>query len=178
MSDVKAFLDRYAKDSEGAWIIAALTDEYIINRFTPENTVSIAARLSKNAEKVQEIRIFDSTCEHRLLRTFERAKKKAQFLSRSIFDSGERKDPRDHIDVKQYLDIDETKGHSEGYVYTTGGGRYFLPLNNIHNARVLIRYYLEQYPDTGQARVADWRVVDFLEGCTNAGNSKTVETTG
>ena len=28
----------------------------------------------------------------------------------------------------------------------------------------VIRYYLEKYGDTGQARVADWRIVKLIEG--------------
>lgn len=159
MSDVGTFLKQYRDESMNSWILAAMTDEYMVDRLTPEKTDSIMEKLLGSEKKVLEIRIFDSNKEHRLFRSDIG---KDTFAMRSIYDIGDGKDTRDQFDEDQYLDIDEARGHTDGYVYTTGGGRYHLPLDRIHDAKIRIRYYLEQYPETGQARIADWRVVEFV----------------
>lgn len=140
-------------------VVAQLSDEYIVERWSEE----ISASLEKNADKILEIRIFNEDEEHRLFRS-DIGKEK--FFERIIRDSEE---DRDCFDEVQYLDIDTvmTGNHRKkgGMVTATGGGQYKLSvINNIHDAKIRIRYYLGRYEETGQARVEDWRMVKFIEG--------------
>lgn len=161
MNDVGTFLKTIADNFSDAWILAAMTDEFMVDHLTPEKSAFIIEKLLRSVKKVLEIRIFNAEKEFRLFRSDVG---KDAFALRSIYDTGDMKDLRDHYDEIQYLDIDETQGHTGGYVYTTGGGRYYLPFGTIHDTKVKIRYYLDRYSKTGQARIADWRVVEFMEG--------------
>ena len=136
--------------------MAALTDEYLVESWPIQGGL-----LNGKEEKLLELQIFGKQGEVKLSRsTIGQA-----FSFRSIFDEGEEKDTRDHYDELQYLDIDETVGKdAEGKVTTTGGGAFQLPVNNIHDVKIRIRYYLGKYEETGQSRVEDWRVVEFVEG--------------
>lgn len=155
---VTEFLDKYITDIENGWIIAALTDKYLVDCADSEKT---NRHIRENAEKVLDIRIFDKNAEHRLFRT---GVGDNEFYQRSIYDRGEKRDSRDYYDEVQFLDIDEKKGHEGGFVKTTGGGKYYLPLNRIVDAKIRIRYYLGEYEGSGQARIMDWRVVELMEG--------------
>ena len=143
------FLTKCA-DIEKGWMLASLTDDYIVDDWPS------SVELDEN--KLLELRVFNEHCEHKLFRSAI----DYDFDERTISD----KDYDDHFDEIHYLDIDTTKGIDDGKVTTTGGGQYKLPRkfnkDNINNARVKIRYYLGRYPKTGQARVEDWRVVEFL----------------
>ena len=109
--------------------------------------------------KILEIRVFSKAGEMKLSRPDIGSK----FYFREIFDEGENKDERDHYDELQYLDIDEKAGvTSDGKVTATGGGTYMLPVSNIKDACIRIRYYFGKYSKTGQARVEDWRVVELV----------------
>lgn len=155
---VEDFLNRYAKDLKNGWIIAALSDRYLVDFATSDETVKTVIA---NAGKVLDIRLFDKNKEHRLFRTGIGEK---EFYQRSIDDQGVYADQREYYDEEQFLDIDETKECEGSYVRTTGGGKYKLPLNNTKNAKIRIRYYVGKYESTGQARIMDWRAVELMEG--------------
>lgn len=73
----------------------------------------------------------------------------------------------DYFDELQFLDIDEAatqKLNKAGTVQAIGGGRYQLPVEKLHNAKIRIRNYLSYEDKTGRAYVSDWRCVEFLEG--------------
>ena len=160
MNRVAAFLDKHKNEAGAVWVMATMTDEFLIDSWEEGPVIQ---KLIEKSGKVLEIRIFGENGEHRLFRS-DIGQRDPDFYERTIWDKGSKKDRRDSFDQDQYLDIDETKGHKNGYVQTTGGGKYYLPLRNIHNAKIRIRYYLEKYGDTGQARVADWRIVKLIEG--------------
>ena len=151
--DVRAFLMQSGREIESGYIIAALTDRYIVEKW-PLSKEYHADENHIDENHVLEIRIFNDVAENRLVR----GDISESFCFRRIDD---RKDNRDRYDEWQYLDIDEKAVPQNGYVRATGGGRYHLPLRSTRNARVLIRCYLGRYEETGQARVEDWRVVGF-----------------
>ncbi len=153
---VQEFLEQAKAKIETGGCMAALTDEYLV-----ENWPIQEALLTGKEEKLLELRIFGKQGELRLSRSIIGQ----AFSFRSIFDEGVEKDERDHYDELQYLDIDETAGKdAEGNVTATGGGSYRSPVNNIRDAKIRIRYYLGKYEETGQSRIEDWRVVEFVEG--------------
>lgn len=115
--------------------------------------------LKDKEDKILEIRIFNKNEELKLIRTdiskeFVMRHKSDKNLEESLY-----------MDESQYLDIDTKKTGvvSEGgeYVYATGGGKYYLPRNDIEDLKIKIRYYFERYENSGQARIGDWRIVDF-----------------
>ena len=135
------------------YIIAALTDEYIVDIWPIDSS-----ELISKEEKILEIRVFDDKKECKL----SRSNIGKEFSSRRICDAEEK---RDFYDEWQFLDIDESMPLDEaGKVTATGGGKYKLPLKSSTNAKICIRYYLGEYEATGQARIEDWRVVEFKEG--------------
>ncbi len=147
------FIESIDIEEGNGWILASLTDEYYVSSWSREALIEI------DKEKLLEIRVFNEVVEHKLYR----ANIDNEFIARSIKDV----DYNDYYDEVQYLDIDATKGVKNGFVTTTGGGVYKYPIqgsNKIDNAKVRIRYYLGKYEETGQARIEDWRVVEFLEG--------------
>ena len=166
--NVTEFLTQCKGDIQRGYVIAALTDRYIVDRWP------LAEGNWPDGKKVLEIRVFNESGENKLVR----GDVSESFRFRSISDAT---DGRDSFDEWQYLDIDTSKGrrreddktavmggeHSEkeGVVTTTGGGSFYFPFEQDvqpgQNARVCIRYYLGKYEETGQARVEDWRVVGF-----------------
>ena len=130
------------------YVVASLTDEYIVDTWPMTHT--------GKEDKWLEIRVFNTQNEIKLFRTSIGNEK---FLVRVI--ENEDKKPEEALDEVQILDID-TKRSKElfantGEVYTTGGGKFFLPYGEM----VRVRYYLDRYEATGQARICDWRLVDF-----------------
>ena len=153
-------------DIFNGYVAAQLTDEYVLGSWQNKRS-----ELCNNESKVLEIRVFDANCEYRLFRgNIGKA-----FIYREINDKNEGKEPyKDYWDEDQYLDID-TAASSEsfienGEVRTTGGGRYSLPLVDMTDAMVTVRYYFGCY-DSGQAKISDWRLVGFktTEGEGNNG---------
>ena len=152
------FIDKAKKEITKGYIIAALTDEYIVDYWSNENPDVI---LNNKDKKILEVRIFDDKKECRISR-YNISDDSKDFIYRKICDIEEK---RDSYDEWQFLDIDETIPLDEnGKVTSTGGGKYKLPLDSSVNAKILIRYYLGKYEETGQSRVEDWRVVTFKEG--------------
>ena len=150
---VQDFLNSACERIQRGWVIAALTDEYIVDKWPLTKDI-----LDGKDDKILEMRVFCNKGEMRLSRT-DLGK---DFSNRSIFDD---KDNRDHFDEVQFLDIDEKVGKTgDGRVFSTGGGSYNLPVERITDAKIKIRYYLGKYTKTGQAMVEDWRAVEFMEG--------------
>ena len=156
------FLEKAAKGITVGWIIAAFTDEYYVDKWPCQ-----AEHLLSKEEKTLEIRVFGTNREYKLSR-FDIGN---EFAYRELVDKDKVKDTNnnctelEYYDEWQYLDVDVTRGQSvNGEVYSTGGGKYKLPLQKTNDAKIRIRYYFDKYEATGQARIADWRVVEFVEG--------------
>ena len=134
------------------FFIAALTDEYIV-----DSTDHMSEHaLDKKSGKLLEIRVFNEMAEYRLFR----GDIGSDFYERILSDD----DAGDTFDEVQYLDIDDSVDLLGGMVQSTGGGKYHLPFDKKKNAGIRIRYYLDRYETTGQARIRDWRAVEFVEG--------------
>lgn len=145
------FLSKASECMKNGYVITAMSDEYYVNQWSDEAYRYILDK----TDKLLEVRIFHETAEMKLFRS-DISK---NFVSRTIDDSEHK---QDYYDEWQYLDIDEKAGRdANGKVRTTGGGKYFLPVQDISDAMIKIRYYLGRYEETGQARVQDWRVVGF-----------------
>lgn len=89
----------------------------------------------------------------------------ADFYVRVI--DGETKLPANAFDENQYLDIDtaRTAAAADGWIYTTGGGRFHLPYKNlpgIHKLLLTTRTYFK-FDDDGVAHKTDWRLVGFAK---------------
>ena len=137
------------EDIKEGWMLASLTNEYVVDTWPSSATEGL------DENKLLELRVFNKDCEHKLFRPSINQ----SFIERQISDD---ENDKDYYDEVQYLDIDTSKGMTDGKVIATTGGVYKSPVQNIDNARVRIRYYLGKYEKTGQARVEDWRVVEFL----------------
>jgi len=147
-----------AKNIESGYVVAALTDEYIVDLWPMEHD-----SLEGKESRLLEIRVFNEEKEVKLSRTDILKEFRMRIRDDNTMDP-----KQDYYDEVQILDIDTQKSakhfESTHQVYTTGGGRYFLPLAGMESARVKIRYYLERYEESGQARICDFRLVTFKEG--------------
>ena len=148
------FLDESKKIVKEGWIIAASTDRYLVDTWP----MTRYSETDISEDKILEIRVFNTGAENRLCRPSI----SSEFTNRCINDTKEDQD--DCFDEVQYLDIDEEMSNNsrDGMAVTTGGGKYYLPLNKMHDAKVRIRYYLGRYEETGQVRVRDWRILEFI----------------
>ena len=143
------------------FLAAAYTDKYEIGCWPQDET-------ELDEDKLLEIRVFNQDREVK----FFRADLSKEFRMREIDDtvSGIQngRDYTEYMDECQYLDIDTVRSEkrfAESHeVITTGGGRFFLPAENMKDAKVIIRSYFEKDSKFGQARIFDWRVVGFMEG--------------
>lgn len=141
-------------------MIALFTDKIELTSW-PEgkNVLDVAA------ERLLEARVFDEDREIKLFRGSIGSAFKMRIRD-------DKKDAmQDYFDEMQYLDIDIKRSKAsfdvDKTVYTTGGGRYTLPIgDHVGDYKVNIRYYLSRYEDSGQARVCDWRVVKWFEEYT------------
>ena len=154
MNNVKEYFTEAEKNILNGYLIAALSDEYIVDKWPSDRMQEIIER----EYLVLELRVFNPDCELKL----SRGNIGSEFKYRML--PNENTKDMDTFDEIQYLDIDDTVSLQDGKVQTTGGGQYNLPLNNKKNAKIKIRYYVGKYETTGQARVEDWRVVEFVEG--------------
>ena len=66
-------------------------------------------------------------------------------------------------DTNKYTANNMISNHAETEVYATGGGRYSIPVSlpETKNVMLKIRNYVNYYEETGQAYVADWRLVSI-----------------
>lgn len=148
-------LDEYLKeaDNERGYILASLTDEYIVDKWPMEY-----CNLKGKEDKILEIRIFNDDKELKIYRTDI-----GKEFSCSIIKEDDYKD-NDKVDEEQYLDIDTKKTKNNHEVYSTGGGKYNLPLEKLNDAKIQIRYYIDRYEESGVARVCNWRCIALKEG--------------
>lgn len=160
---VKEFL-KQAEAMTDAFIVASLTDEYIVDDWPEMKGMASNGEenmLAGKEDKVLEIRIFNEEEERKLFR----GDIGKHFHERRISDNDLKED---YYDESQLLDIDKKRSEESflktGRVRTMGGGSYYLPLQSMEDARVLVRYYLSRYENSGQARVCDWRLVKFQNG--------------
>ena len=167
------FITKCKGEVKVGYMIVALTDTFQIYKWDGEEIPAIPE------EKMLEIRVFDIDKELKLFRSdigkelkgwIIRDKEKepgGKIVSeRSSLDTGTdySKIYDGQFDENQYLDIDLSKGARDGIVTATGGGKYRVPLSKLENALLKIRYYLGREEESGQARIADWRMVCFMEG--------------
>ena len=155
MSKVTDFINDAISEIGQGWMIAALTDKYIVDSWPMIREID----WESEEVKVLEIRIFNVDKELKL----SRSDIGRDFTQRKLPNSD--LTDEESYDEIQYLDIDEDKSKKcpDGMVYTTGGGKYSLPLTNVKNAKIRIRYYWGKYEKTGQAKIEDWRLVELVE---------------
>lgn len=109
--------------------------------------------------KLKELRIFNANGEYRLLRPN---------LGVSFFERVIQSDAKlDYFDQWHYLDIDGTSINDDNTVSTISGGKYRLPVTASANLLIKIRNYVAYDEKSGQARVNDWRLVEFGEESAN-----------
>ena len=147
-----AFLEKANKTVAG-FCIAFLTDAFFIDEWPLKRYT-----LNGQESKLLEIRIFNEETEWKLFRSDI-----GSTFSERILDDAIQK--RDYFDVVQRLDVDllKTRDAEDGIIVSTGGGHYVLPFYPGKRAAAVIRYYIECYKASGQARIADWRVVRLEE---------------
>ena len=147
------FKEKAEKDISKGIALISMTDTYQVADWPMDDTSCI------NQAKLLEIRVFDKDSEYRLFRSCMGE----NFHLRVRSDKTE--DIIKYFDDVYYLDIDEVAslGLENAMVQTTGGGRYYLPLQNHGDAGIRIRYYLAQNASTGVSEVVDSRVVEFVE---------------
>lgn len=165
------FLEK-TNDMKNSFVVATLTDSYYVARYDDwRKDVSFH---TFDTRKVLEVRVFNANREEKIFRMTVQAEKQSSPAEGTFWYRKREDDKFDDecmFDEEQYLDIDTTdkEGKSETekeYTSVTGtrGGEYRLPIKHTSDAKVEIRYYLTKDHETGQAYVADWRLVRFVEG--------------
>lgn len=156
------FWELAEKQNDG-FVLASLTDEYIVDGWTEQTDFStLKENIENKKNKVLEIRVFNQEQELKLFRTDIGQ----VFHKRTINDTNLSKD--DYIEEQQYLDIDTKRSAAlfkeEHKVRATGGGVYHLPpqIKQIEDVRLKVRYYFQKDEETGVASIRDWRAVEFL----------------
>lgn len=107
-----------------------------------------------DVDKLLEIRCFDENGEFYAYRS----NISNDFTAREITDDNVYDG---YFDEEHYLDIDTTNGITNGNVKATGGGIYYLPVENAEKIKVHFYY---RYDENGIARKCDWRLVGFIKG--------------
>lgn len=157
MKELKELLA--AADGMRGWILAQLTDEYIVDYWP-----MVFSTLEGKSEKIFEIRIFNQKKEVKIFRVDLQDELKCR-----IIDDGLNKTERKgYFDEWQLLDIDLKRTHfdEDHIVRSTTGGTFRLPLEKSRlseNTGVKVRYYFDTYRENGQSFVCDWRAVSFGE---------------
>jgi len=153
-------LNDFYKDADeikAGYMMALFTDKIELTSW-PDGRMKLAAA----EDRLLEVRVFDRDREIKLFRSSIGSEFKKRLKD-------DREDTeKEYFDETQYLDIDMNRSKAsfavDKTVYTTGGGKYTLPIEgDIRDCKVRIRYYLSRYEDSGQARVSDWRVVGWCE---------------
>lgn len=153
----------------------AMTTE-CIKFFAMDETRPDEKELSELAQNGLEIRVFDEKREAKWFRTSI----DKEFGFRPPDDDILKKDSLHIWDESQYLDIDDERTKDaikngeipKGTVFATGGGKYPLPLEKYKNAKIKVRNYLGEDPDTGELYVEDWRLIGLVEGIEERGKSE------
>ena len=145
-------------EMENGYVLASLTDQYVVDRW-PMAYHSFVWEDMK--DKVLEIRVFNEEKEIKLFRTDVGR----EFQMRTKDEEGLLVD--EYMDEYQYLDIDEKRSQKlfteKQLVRATGGGTYHLPLEEMKDACLQVRYYFRRDEETGVADICDWRAVKFLK---------------
>ncbi len=110
-----------------------------------------------SVDNLLEVRAFNETGEFRAYRSLVGEDFKVREIegNDSIYADG-------YFDESHYLDIDNAKTNevNDGFVYTTGGGRFTLP--SPAGKMLKVRYYYT-FDEDGIARKSDWRLVGFTD---------------
>lgn len=143
-------------DIEG-YVVATFTDEYLVGVWKDKIDY-----IKDKQDNLLELRVFNEDKEIKYCRGnigtdrgfHERIRDDANNIN------------IDYYDELQYLDIDERRSEilfkDAHIVYpTTSVKPYYMPLDNMKNAGVIIRHYISKDEESGQAYISDWRVVKF-----------------
>lgn len=152
---------KHISEFQGNNYIAILSDKVDCGTFNGEKFISAETKTESEPDftKLLELRVFNENMEYRAFR---------DNLGATNF--GERIAPEDigkyssTFDEFHYLDIDSNRTENEGKdneLFTTGGGRYFLPEKE-NKRKVLVRTYLKA-DDYGMEYAADWRIVGYRD---------------
>jgi len=155
---VSDFMQEAKSNIENGWFVAALTDELIIDDFSKIDSWEIIEK----EKKVLEIRCFNKDKELKLFRSD--IGKDFRHRIKDDKDLNEKTLNEKTFDEIQLIDIDLKKTeqlNKKGYVVSTGGGVYPLPIpiEKQAGASVRVRYYLDD-----KAGVNDWRIVELKGG--------------
>ena len=164
-------------DSQRIYLFAMTTE--CIKFFIVNDTRPDEKELRELAQNGLEIRVFDEKREAKWFRTSI----DKEFGFRPLYDDILKRDSLHIWDESQYLDIDDKRTKEaikrgkiqEGTVFATGGGKYPLPLERYKDAKIKIRNYLGEDPDTGELYVEDWRLTGLEEGTKKRGKSGDAE---
>lgn len=148
----------YVSGMNAPFVVGMYVDELIMGYWS-----EVSQRvLSKNYKyQLQEIRIFD---EKKELKVFQNG---TELFIRDTSDYNEKE--QYYYDEFHFLDIDTRKSKGAESVIATGGGKYSLPQDifqeedDLKDAKVLIRNYVDYYENSGQAYIYDWRIVRFCK---------------
>ena len=163
MIQLKKLLDSedYKKNKyiEEGYVLAQLTDELIFDCWPQKED-----DLCKKEAKILDIRIFNREYE---LHIFRGDVSKDHFEVRQIDEASGK--PEDSFDRFYYIDYDkeESDKAGDGFGYTTGGGKYPLPVEKNQYLAFRIRNYIGYYEKTGSAYIKDWRIVELKEKAEN-----------
>ena len=110
-----------------------------------------------SADNLLEVRAFNENGEFRAYRSLVGD----EFKVREI-DGNDGTYADGYFDESHYLDIDTAKTDKmdDGFVYTTGGGRFTMPASA--GKLLKVRYYY-MFDEDGIARKYDWRLVGFTD---------------
>lgn len=181
MEGFKKLRERFARggscesklNSRKIYLFAMTTE--CIKFFELDETRPDEKELRELAQNGLEIRVFDKDREAKWFRiSIDK-----EFGFRLLDDDFLKKDSLHIWDESQYLDIDDERTKDaikngeipKGTVFATGGGKYPLPLEKYKNAKIKVRNYLGEDPDTGELYVEDWRLIGLVEGIEERGES-------
>lgn len=143
-------------DINDAWLLAMFSDRILIDKY-PLTVADNENILNNSFDKLLDIRVFNKDKEYRLFR----GSLDQEFSYRCLADNKE----EGAIVREQFIDID-TKRSNKNEIYSTGGGKYSLPLDNLKDAKLVLKEYVD-YDEFGNAYIKDFRLAGFKEGETN-----------
>lgn len=167
MADYTNLIEK-TKEMQNAFVVASLTDEYIVDTWPMRN-----ATLEGKEEKLLEVRVFNDKKEVKLFRSDvgiqsfglriiddDNLPEDWDCLMYTADDQGNsRKDYQE-----QYLDVNtDTSPVGKTMVRTTGGGYFYLPVDEPRDAQIKIKHYVKRDPDSGMAILVDWRAAGIKE---------------
>lgn len=165
--EYKGKIEQEMEEKDG-YAIIMFTDRFEVDKYplSEERKKDLEQNFG---QKLVDMRVFNEECECRIFRGD--AGKKFHWRVRKDVkkNQSDGRSSEQYFDDEQYLDIDEIKSKrsfkEEGKVYATGGGAYRIPVKSydeVKNAKLIIRNYLEYEEETGQAYIKDWRLVKIF----------------